>query len=205
MVRDRDRDYVRPLWQKLFRRAIADPPQLLQHQHFFRHPKRVRAAAVLKLENPKRWLTLKDMQLIIYKRFGSLTEIGQPIRNHSEVARLLRIHPNTVRKMVGRFLTRGGPLEKLRLTQPRYRMLSADLRETLLSKPLLLKWAAFSIPERVCTIKRLFGVDISSWTLRHFYKAHNVDYLQPKTVYRKALATRAELDPRRSQMAAMLA
>ena len=59
--------------------------------------------------------------------------------------------------------------------------------------------------ERAWIIKRQFGVSISHWWLSEFYKAHGVTYLQPKTVYRKSLETRAELEPRRFKIAGLLA
>ena len=139
MVRDRDKDYVRPLQQKLFGRAIATTEQLLGHAHFVRQPRRPKVPAAVNLTSRYRLLTLKDMQRIIYKRFGSLTEVGVPIRSFAEVSRQLTIPAETVRVTVRRFLERGSRIEDIVTRRPRYKMLSEEMRAKLLSKPLLLK------------------------------------------------------------------
>ena len=158
------------------------------------------------LERGQRRLRLNELQRIIYKRFGSLTDIGPPIRGYAEIGRLLRIPSWTVRQVVLRFLERGSRIDRLAADpRRRFKMLSEELQQTLLSKPLLLKWAAYSLLERVHTIKREWNVSLAANSLFHFYKEHNVAWAAAKTVYRKAIETRAELDPRRLKIAALLA
>ena len=148
---------------------------------------------------------MKDMKRIIYKRFGSLTDHRHVIRSFAEVGRLLRVHFDTVRKVVNRFLERGAVVENLVNKRDKFTMLSADLREKLLSKPLLLKWAPYSLLERAHIIKGEWDVKISTFTLHRFYRESGVAYTTAKAVYRKALATKPELDERRLKIAALLA
>ena len=161
------------------------------------------------LGNKRRYRLVPESQrrLIIYLRYGSLTNFDHAVNKVSEIADYLRISRQTVYEMLKRFAQRGYQLDALRRSQPgerRFRMLDAEVQRYLLSPQTLQTWAHMTIAERTSTLAAIKGVRISPTTLQRFYAHHKVKYRTAKTIYNGAAVHRASLETARMRFATFL-
>ena len=106
--------------------------------------------------------------------------------NFKQIAKKLRIPPETVRRTVLQFEQRGHDFGRLGLHRPRFKHFTPRIKRHLLSKSLLEHWAPYSIAERAEIISRVWGEQISRSQLQRFYQHHKVSFLTAKVRFRYA-------------------
>ena len=193
---------------RLLRRNRLSPTELLESQMLVstrprgRVPKPVVPVDVTKLGRaPRRERTLKEAHTIIYLRFGSLEDFSRPVMGYLEISKRLHIQQSSVRALVIRFCARGHSFERLKPTWPKFKMLSPELQQMLLSPELLQEWAPFTLKERSHITKRVWGVYIAPSHLALFYRTNGVRLRQAKKVFRYVCMNNAALEVDRKAFA----
>ena len=142
--------------------------------------------------------------MIIFTYYGSLTRFTEPVMTKAEVAKKLRIAPSTVSLNIRRFIGGGHSFEAMQAKKQSFLRVPARLKRTLLSRRLLQEWGAFSMPERVDIIERVWDYETNVSFLSRFYKAHGIKYRRIKEVYSRALRLKDTLDRERQLFASVL-
>ena len=142
--------------------------------------------------------------MIVFAYYGSLTRFDGPVMSKADVAKKLRMAPSTVSLNIKRFIAGGHSFDAMQAKKKSFTKVPARLKRTLLSTKLLQEWGAFSMPERVQIIERVWDYPTNVSFLARFYKAHGIRYRRVKEVYSRALRLKDTLDRERQLFASVL-
>ena len=151
-------------------------------------PRRPRPAPN-RLARKYRRLSANEIRLIVMNRWHKLDPtVDDPIYSTArEIGLKLHIATSTVGFVVSTFLCRG--FGGYKRTYQRWRMLSPDLQERLISTKLLQEWAPLSLKQR-CHALQLTGVSITYQSLSKFYREHGIKLRAADQCYKSGLASK---------------
>ena len=121
-----------------------------------------------------------------------------------KVAAKLRIPYATVYNNLKKFVSNGHSFEVFVKRSNRFSFLSARVKQFLVDKRTLQKWAPYTIVERCAMVRRLFGESLGRTTLQRFYKSHDISFRSCKSVYRTYLTRQPQLEAQRKEFAVTL-
>ena len=135
-------------------------------------------------------LAANDLRWIVRLRWGKEDPgFDDPtFLTAGEIAAKLHLAKSTVGFIVSTFLWRG--YRGYERTYQRWRMLSPDLQERLVSAELLQEWAPLSLQQRTQVLLRSHDVRITRQTLSKFYRSHNVKLRAADQCYKAGLAAK---------------
>ena len=161
-----------------------------------------KTASVMK---PRLTLTENYQKVIVFLRFGSLEQIGQPVMKISSIAQTLKRPWTTVYRVLQRFEANGHKIVNRKRQCGRKKSAVPDrVLNYLKCEQTLEELAWLSLQQRCAILEKRFRFKCTRKKLRSIYSDLNISYLRPKLVDFRAKRDAAELAAKRREFATQL-
>ena len=117
-------------------------------------------------------------------RFGSITEFSTVKRSWMEIGKRVMINSETIRRAVTKYISNNCTIVKTKHRRGKARKLSPELEREIVSIEKLKEYRFLTIKERCARILTEYGISLSDFTLKKYYRDNNIRFRQPKVVQR---------------------
>lgn len=125
--------------------------------------------------------TMTQRYMVVWLRFGSLTEEGPPKMTFRRIFEITGVKPVAAFRIVRRWRKNNYTvLPSQKGYTPRKRWYTEEIKDFLLDPNTLRAWAPYSLKQRLLILKQRFPeVKIVYATLCQFYHDHSIRYRKP--------------------------